>query len=1156
MSTELELILQFHKAVRRRARRAAVKKLIHNWKKENFDYSPLHYAATHGDIELMELLIDAGMNINELTTNTRNSPLILAIYYKNTEAAKYLIRKGADPLFKTKLGNNAASIAIMENQDDILELLIPRGVNVNELVKNKSLLMLACEKGNQYVLNVLINAKTDVNFRGKDGYTALMVAAKNGYGDLVYYLLKADAEINAATRLKVGETPAQTTALMQAATFGQDNVIRILLNFSKKAEINAKNADGKTALHLAIENNRKLAIIALLKAGANLHIKDNANVSPLELMKKMMTPVDVKTIMEAAQVPTITPTVTKNVKAIGNKTIKTIAETTSVRNVLETNKKERDNRKESKGKKESQPEPELFKNKNEDPLQILQKKKISDIVKLNKLGWKFNQNSLSEIKEEWNKIVVKEAIQYSEEEIERIERWREIDRRIGRAAPESQYYQDTEYEKTSPLTWALEHAHLDTVKELIKAGFDVNEPDKNGETPLGVAAEKCDIATLQLLIEAGADINKPNNVQPFDTPLLKAIGKNSKNAIFLIKKGADIFKCFYYNYSALCAAIKANDVEVLKALHEAGLNLDITGILGQPSLKYAYRYGPPDAVKGLLQAGANINQVENSGESLYEHEPPTLKQKIKDLAADPHLGDQARQLMDELTVYDKMRDYVMRVGHGMGLSQKINISNPKIVQINGKTIVEPHVVAVRTEGAKAHSYFGAEYVHEKLNRFLQYKIRKNKFIISPWQKIYEAFNHLVTSAADKSRPLSIALFQRYQSKQLVIIPTGWSGHRVCLAIYKDKLFIINRGDKGDQNFGAKVYQIPKKNKSKITEFFINGLINNYYSSDFFENISTIVNLKHPLYLFPLKGQKHGTCDVANHKSSIEPLLAVLEHDLRGIPMEQAINKAQHEYKEFTHFIREDEINILIKNIQNKHNTKVDNDFYLEMVKAVLREHHSIPEPSHTLQPNKKVKNMEMDRALKLIAALPSHYLNALKKDPEMQTILQKCKEYEVNLKVKAIPSAPKPNLITTILPKDKKAIPVDEPLLVMQRNALRTIISRLDKFIKEIDAHPQKKRKNGVMFSPNHQTKKQIASELMNEFSPLIQEDKNDDLRKLFKGEETSEGLTLEDVQQFVKKEIEFDKKSSSVFSRKGELGAILKDINTVLLHKPELKTK
>jgi ankyrin repeat protein len=101
-------------------------------------------------------------------------------------------------------------------------------------------------------------------------------------------------------------------------------------------------------------------------------------------------------------------------------------------------------------------------------------------------------------------------------------------------------------EKTA-LHWACVNViNVDTrltcVKLLLKAGADIDAQDIHGETPLWVACESYALPIIEYLIRAGANINIPNRIglSPFDIVLNTNHDIEARNRalIILIKHGA------------------------------------------------------------------------------------------------------------------------------------------------------------------------------------------------------------------------------------------------------------------------------------------------------------------------------------------------------------------------------------------------------------------------------------------------------------------------------------------------------------------------------------------------------------------------------------------------------------------------------------------
>ena len=97
----------------------------------------------------------------------------------------------------------------------------------------------ACAKGNLKAVEAHIAGGTDLNQRGPEQNTPLIVAITCGRTDI------AKALINGGAKLDLKNKDG-TTALISAAFFGQSETVKLLLE--KGADINAKNNAGSTAL--------------------------------------------------------------------------------------------------------------------------------------------------------------------------------------------------------------------------------------------------------------------------------------------------------------------------------------------------------------------------------------------------------------------------------------------------------------------------------------------------------------------------------------------------------------------------------------------------------------------------------------------------------------------------------------------------------------------------------------------------------------------------------------------------------------------------------------------------------------------------------------------------------------------------------------------
>lgn len=85
-------------------------------------WAPLHYAATNGHLQIMELLLDANAYIDAASPNG-TTPLMMAAHYGSPAAVKLLLEAGADPTIRNQLGLTAIDFAYRANRTDAAEMI-------------------------------------------------------------------------------------------------------------------------------------------------------------------------------------------------------------------------------------------------------------------------------------------------------------------------------------------------------------------------------------------------------------------------------------------------------------------------------------------------------------------------------------------------------------------------------------------------------------------------------------------------------------------------------------------------------------------------------------------------------------------------------------------------------------------------------------------------------------------------------------------------------------------------------------------------------------------------------------------------------------------------------------------------------------------------
>ena len=102
---------------------ALVKKLIARGADVNKPgWAPLHYAATSGHLEIIEVLLEHHAFIDAQSPNG-TTPLMMAAHYGTPAAVKLLLEQGADTRMRNQLGLTAIDFANRASRRDSAELI-------------------------------------------------------------------------------------------------------------------------------------------------------------------------------------------------------------------------------------------------------------------------------------------------------------------------------------------------------------------------------------------------------------------------------------------------------------------------------------------------------------------------------------------------------------------------------------------------------------------------------------------------------------------------------------------------------------------------------------------------------------------------------------------------------------------------------------------------------------------------------------------------------------------------------------------------------------------------------------------------------------------------------------------------------------------------
>lgn len=239
--------------------------------------SPLHYACSKNDPELVDLLLSRGANVNikdslgftpliscfkEVTWPSFNGPAVGAcgVYYLSTnrpqrvtsyKIVKALLNNGAKVNERDKESRSALNYAILQNNQPVLLLLLSSGAKVsNETSVQEELLTNAIYGGNSEIVKWLLEEGCDPNQIAYDGKTILYKAAEFGSAETFNLLLEKGGNPLIPSFLNGMNV---TSTLHAAVSSGNIKIVRTLMKTAM--DVNYNDYQKQSPLHNALKNN-------------------------------------------------------------------------------------------------------------------------------------------------------------------------------------------------------------------------------------------------------------------------------------------------------------------------------------------------------------------------------------------------------------------------------------------------------------------------------------------------------------------------------------------------------------------------------------------------------------------------------------------------------------------------------------------------------------------------------------------------------------------------------------------------------------------------------------------------------------------------------------------------------------------------------------
>ncbi len=242
----------------------------------------IHIAAIKGNINILQLLLDADADVN-LPGSSGNTALSKAAFHGKLDSVKMLVKAGALVNAKEHHQMSPLHWAGLSGHNDIVSFLLENKADINAKNVNKETALVLCTgKGHDLVVKTLLNTKYECDvdvittigrtIEVMTGHTALHAASRDGRVTIVRHLLIAGAKVD----IKDG---TQRTPLMWASKVGHIEVVELLIQ--SNCQVNFRNSLGQSSLYEATHGSHVHIVELLLLKGANPNIATTSGKTPL-----------------------------------------------------------------------------------------------------------------------------------------------------------------------------------------------------------------------------------------------------------------------------------------------------------------------------------------------------------------------------------------------------------------------------------------------------------------------------------------------------------------------------------------------------------------------------------------------------------------------------------------------------------------------------------------------------------------------------------------------------------------------------------------------------------------------------------------------------------------------------------------------------------
>eukprot|EP01122_Echinamoeba_exundans_P011595 TRINITY_DN4664_c0_g2_i2.p1 TRINITY_DN4664_c0_g2~~TRINITY_DN4664_c0_g2_i2.p1 ORF type:complete len:1094 (+),score=221.20 TRINITY_DN4664_c0_g2_i2:150-3284(+) len=251
---------------------------------KTFD-SAITWAAHRGSVKMINLLLELGDSIHE-KRGSQTLPIHAAAFMNRCNTIKHLVKLGCDINSLSDAGWTPLIFAARGNAAAAINLLLDLGAQIHSNPSSGASGSALHWVKSAAIAKLLIDRGASVHAQDAEGETPLCyLSSRNPCKEAVVSLLERGARVGHIANV------SKTTPLILAVEYNQTDILKVLLDWlktNKKQVLDHIDADGSSALHMAITTRNLDAVNMLLRSGASVNlIEKKSGLSPFEIAASM-----------------------------------------------------------------------------------------------------------------------------------------------------------------------------------------------------------------------------------------------------------------------------------------------------------------------------------------------------------------------------------------------------------------------------------------------------------------------------------------------------------------------------------------------------------------------------------------------------------------------------------------------------------------------------------------------------------------------------------------------------------------------------------------------------------------------------------------------------------------------------------------------------